>query len=293
MSAGGPLHLMAPDGKAEARIRFRCNICGVQNEMQPREFAREVPSCTGCRSTVRTRALMRMLARELLGADLRLPEFPVLKGIRGLGISDSVDYTGRLNAKFDYRNTEYERAPHFDVLHPDEREFGLYDFIVCSEILEHVVAPVDIAFRNLFRLLKPNGVLLMTVPYRPEGAIQEHFGPMDDFGIARVGDRTVVVRRESDGSYSVRDNLVFHGGRGSTLEMRLFSEDGLRQLIATAGFSSVKIYTEDCRDFGILNQKTWSLPLAAHTAPFALSLDNLGMWSEQWMELRNRLRRIL
>ena len=133
----------------------------------------------------------------------------------------------------------------------------------------------------------------MTVPYRPEGTIQEHFGPMSEFGIARVGDRTVLVRRESDGSYRVCDNLVFHGGRGSTLEMRLFSEDGLRQIIATAGFSSVKIYTEDCRDFGILNQKTWSLPLAAHTAPFALSLDNLGMWSEQWMELRRRLHRIL
>jgi hypothetical protein len=45
-------------------------------------------------------------------ANLR---FPVLKGIRGLGMSDSLDYAQTLAEKFDYPNTYYDREPKFDI----------------------------------------------------------------------------------------------------------------------------------------------------------------------------------
>jgi SAM-dependent methyltransferase len=259
------------------------------NERPRVAFGREVPSCASCRSTVRTRAIAGMLARELFGFDLALPDFPVLKGIRGVGISDSADYSGRLAAKFDYRNTEYDREPRLDIVHPDPREFGTYDFIVCSEVLEHVVAPAETAFSNLNRLLAPAGVLLMTVPYKPEGSTLEHFGPMQDFAVTEVAGKPVLVRRNPAGGYEVFDNLVFHGGSGSTLEMRVFSEQDLRAIILGAGFSSLEIYSGNVPAFGILHDESWSLPIAARKAPFAMKAGALRSWAEQWANLSGEL----
>jgi SAM-dependent methyltransferase len=259
------------------------------NERPRGAFGREVPSCASCRSTVRTRAIAGMLARELFGFDLALPDFPVLKGIRGVGISDSFDYSGRLAAKFDYRNTEYDRAPRLDIVTPDAREFGTYDFIVCSEVLEHVVAPVETAFSNLSRLLAPAGVLLMTVPYKPEGSTLEHFGPMQDFGVTQVAGRPVLVRRNPTGGYEVFDNLVFHGGSGSTLEMRVFSEQDLRAAILNAGFCSLEIHSGNIPAFGVLHDESWSLPIAARKAPFAMRPAALRSWAEQWANLSGEL----
>jgi SAM-dependent methyltransferase len=232
-----------------------------------------------------------MLARELFGTDLVLPDFPVLKSIRGVGISDSADYSGRLAAKFDYRNTEYDREPRLDIAHPDEREFGTYDFIVCSEVLEHVVAPVETAFSNLFRLLAPDGVLLMTVPYKPSGTTEEHFGPMDDFALAKMAGQTVLVRRKPGGGYDVFDNLVFHGGSGSTLEMRVFSEQDLRAQTAGAGFSSLEVHCEDIPQFGVLHDETWSLPIAARKATLTMKPETIRAWAAQWANLSVELER--
>ncbi len=223
-----------------------------------------------------------MLARELFGYDLALPDLPVLKAIRGVGISDSADYAARLAARFDYRNTQYDREPRLDIVHPDEREFGTYDFIVCSEVLEHVVAPVETAFSNLSRLLAPHGVLLMTVPYKPGGTTDEHFGPMRDFGIAQVAGKTVLVRRGAAGGYEVFDNLVFHGGSGSTLEMRVFSEQDLRATILGAGFSVMQIHSENIPAFGILHDETWSLPITARKGTFSMRREAVASWAEQW-----------
>ncbi len=280
------LHLKSSDSTAESPIRFWCNLCGAPNERPRSAFGREKPSCASCGSTVRTRAIIHMLSRELLGAPIILPHFPVLKSIRGVGISDSADYAGRLAAVFDYRNTEYDREPRLDIMQPNEREFGSYDFILCSEVLEHVVAPVDAAFSNLFRLLKPNGVLLMTVPYKPQGETAEHFGPMDDFGLAKVGDETVLVRRKAEGGYEVFDDLVFHGGSGSTLEMRVFSERDLRSQVLRAGFSSFQIYADSYPEFGVIHDETWSLPGAARKGEFALAGPAIQSLAEQWAKLR-------
>jgi 2-polyprenyl-3-methyl-5-hydroxy-6-metoxy-1,4-benzoquinol methylase len=97
--------------------------------------------------------------------DLQLCEFPRLKSVRGLGISDSEIYADRLTECFGYTNTFYHQEPAFDLSRPDETEFGKYDFVICSDVLEHVSLPVERSFESLVRLLKPFGVLIFTVPY--------------------------------------------------------------------------------------------------------------------------------
>ena len=117
---------MSSDVSTE-KICFQCN--------------REVPTCAGCGSTVRRRALMRMLSREIFGMNMRNSDFSFSKDFRGLGMSDSMDHAKKLTEKFDYRNTYYDREPNFDITQVGNHELGSYDFIISSEVLEHVVAP--------------------------------------------------------------------------------------------------------------------------------------------------------
>jgi SAM-dependent methyltransferase len=230
-----------------------------------------------------------MLARELFGADIALPDFPVLKGIRGIGISDSADYAERLAGRLEYRNTQYHKEPQFDIVNPPKTEWGRYDFLIASEVFEHVAPPVDRAFRNAFRLLKPHGVFLFTVPYTLERATAEHFPGLYDYGLAQLSDRMVLVNRTMEGSLQVFDDLVFHGGRGSTLEIRRFTETGLRDQFRGAGFNAVEIYAENYAPFGVLHSETWSLPMVARKEPFRFDLGSVGEVLEQSIDLRKRL----
>src|SRR5437588_10848898 len=92
-------------------VPFVCNICGSHNKVE--HFATEPASCA-CGSNVRIRAMIHLLAMELFGQNLILPEFPRLKAIRGLGMTDKACYADILADKFDYTNTYYDREPRLD-----------------------------------------------------------------------------------------------------------------------------------------------------------------------------------
>jgi len=221
---------------------------------------------------VRLRSLIALLSREIFGVELTIPDFPVSKGIRGFGMSDPPELAKRLTEKFEYTNTFYHQEPRLDVADPTPEQLqalaGQYDFILSSEVLEHVSPPVERAFVNLNRLLKPNGLLLMTVPYRIDGHTAEHFPELHDYSLTSPGGRTVLVNRRRDGSIEVFENLSFHGGHGSTLEMRVFSEPSLKEIISGAGFASVQVASENIPEFGVLHDETWSLPIVGRKGRF-------------------------
>src|SRR5882757_7494102 len=204
-------------------IRFTCNICGDANEYRGVELPREDPTCASCQSNVRLRGIVHSLSIELFGVSLPLMQFPRVKSLRGVGLSDSSTYAGRLLEKFDYRNTFVDRAPLLDITQPAETDLAAYDFIVAGDVLEHVPPPVERSFENLFRMLKPSGVLVMTAPYSLEASTLEHYPELHQLGFGRVGGKTVLLNRTPDGQFHVFENPVFHGGIGSTLEMREFS----------------------------------------------------------------------
>jgi SAM-dependent methyltransferase len=218
-------------------VTFTCNICGATCERGTEPLQREHEDCPHCRSSVRIRALIALLSKEVFGTLLTLPEFPVLKGIRAIGMSDSPELAERLAGKFDYTNTFYDQAPRLDVTTLNPRDEGRYDFILSSEVLEHVLPPVEQAFANLHRMLKPDGMLLMTI---------ETF-----------------------------ENLTFHhaptettGGHGSALEVRVFTETSLRAILCNAAFSSVHFAADSVPEFGVDHAETWSLPIAARKGTF-------------------------
>lgn len=192
-----------------------------------------------------------------------LPEFPMIRVWTGMGMSDIDDFAGPLAAKFSYTNTYYHKPPLFDVTRPDPTLDGKFDFIISSEVLEHVPDPVAPAFEKLYRMLKPDGVLFLTVPYSLKATTVEHFPSLHDFAVTALRDHWVLVNRSADGRLQTYDNLVFHGGPGSTLEMRVFNESTLRGLLQGAGFESIRIAGEACAEFGIVPDDPWSLPIAA------------------------------
>jgi SAM-dependent methyltransferase len=231
-------------------------------------FSREGSGCPHCHSSMRVRAVVALLSQELLGVPMTLAEFPELKGIRGIGMSDSQQLADALAAKLDYSNTFYHQAPRLDVTAPDPNDLGRYDFILSSEVMEHVPPPVETAFENLFRLLKPDGLLVMTTPYTLGGKTREHFPDLHDFTLASLKEKTVLVNRRRDGSIDVFEDLVFHGGPGSTVEMRVFTEESLRANVLRAGFSSVRVSCENLAEFGIEHAENWSLPMVARKGMF-------------------------
>ncbi len=255
---------------------FVCNLCGATNRAVLKEMGREVASCTTCGSTVRLRALIQLLSVELFGIGAPMTEFPKRKGLRGLGMSDSHRFAEALADRFSYTNTYYHQEPRFDVLAMDERHLGQYDFIVSSEVMEHIPPPPERGFETLFRLLKPNGVLLLTVPYTLERSTQEHFPELHDFTVAELRGGLVLVNRKRDGGLETFDDLVFHGGGGSTLEMRRYSEQSLRDLLKEVGFSSVRIAAEPATEFGVTVPEDWSLPIAARKGPFSCDASGVA-----------------
>ena len=144
-------------------VSFVCNICGQTNTIEALDH--EASSCGGCGSNVRLRALIYLLSKELFGDGLALPGLPRLRCVKGLGLSDQLNYADRLARAFDYTNTFYDREPRLDITeaHPDR--YGTYDFILSSDVFEHIAPPVERAFDEAYKLLKPHGVLCLSVPF--------------------------------------------------------------------------------------------------------------------------------
>lgn len=246
-------------------MEYRCNICGKDNQCELADLGREQPDCRGCGSTLRMRSVIGLLSRALFG-DLRpIEEFPIDRTYRGVGLSDWDEYARRLAERLDYTNTFYHQEPRLDITTiPDERA-GTCDFLISTDVFEHVLPPVSAAFAGARRLLKPGGVLVLTVPYALEvDHTVEHFPTLHDWSLVQQGDGAWALENfRADGQREVFDKLIFHGGPGSTLEMRVFSQASLLRELEQAGFSDIRIVDEPMPEIGVVWPVSWSLPIIA------------------------------
>lgn len=227
------------------------------------ELSREECSCAVCGSCPRYRALISLLSRELFGRSIALPDFPVRKEIVGAGMTDWNAYAARLAEKFSYTNTYYHRAPKLDITDPDPAMFGTLDFLISTEVFEHVAPPISIAFENARKLLKPDGVMIFTVPYAtaPSARTVEHFPNLYQFTIEEREGRKILVNTTRAGETETFGDIVFHGGEGFALEMRLFAESSLVDEFRSAGFGEVDFVREPDFEFGVYWKEPWSKPL--------------------------------
>jgi SAM-dependent methyltransferase len=244
-------------------IRFHCNVCAGANTKTYEQLDREKPSCDHCGSNVRFRWIVHAVSTSMLGSSFPLKRFPVRRQIHGIGLSDWDGYAATLARCFTYTNTFFHTEPLLDISNiPDDRN-GRYDFVIATEVLEHVVPPVDVALANLFHLLKPGGAAIVTVPWFGE-VTQEHYPDLFDYRVVESDGKWQVHNRTRDGRTQIFDNPCFHGGPGATLEMRLFSGADLVRRLEKAGFEKVEICRPTVREYGIVFQETWSLPMMAY-----------------------------
>jgi SAM-dependent methyltransferase len=241
------------------------------------------------------RTLIYMLSLELFGEALTLPEFPQYGHIKGFGMSDAHCYALPLAEKVNYTNTFYDREPYLDITVPHPDQYGAYDFILSSDVFEHVAPPVGRAFEEAFRLLKPNGFLCITVPSAIADETVEHYPDLHQYSVVELAGEHVLINRKQDKTLEIYGNLVFHGGIGTTLEMRLFGQADLVRKLRAAGFSDVVLQMEPAERFGIVFDGRWSRPLVARKQPFAklpAVVSQAGSWSASKAELDARIARL-
>jgi SAM-dependent methyltransferase len=271
----------------EEPVAFTCNVCGARNRVTA--FATEPASCA-CGSNVRVRALLHLLSMELFGRSLTAADFPKLKSIRGMGMTDKPGYAAILAGKFDYTNTYYDSAPRFDFTAAHPELYGTCDFILSADVLEHVAPPVERPLDEICRLLKPDGFLVATVPCTPDAAMREHFPELNEYRVVRLGASDVLVIRRRDGALEALEDLVFHEGPGAVLEMRQFGRTGLRARLLAAGFREVDYLLDDVPEAGILFDADVSQPLIARKDRFRLGAAALGELLDAWIAARDESR---
>lgn len=226
-------------------IEYHCNLCGHKNRLESQQFHRELAACKKCGALARFRGIIHILA-NLLGEvdDIPLKKWPVRKNISGLGMSDWHGYAKLLSKKFGYENTFYDRRPHLDIMNLTEKYLGKYDFVISSDVFEHILHPLQQGFDNLFRMLKPGGHLVFSVPYTRTAETIEHYPGLRDYEILNFRGKKIIVNRDDVGCLQVYDNLVFHGGEGTTLEMRVFCEADVLSRLAQSGFENIQVHDQ-------------------------------------------------
>ena len=226
-------------------IEYRCNLCGCKNRLDSSQFHRELAACKKCGALARFRGIIHALANFLgESEDAILRDWPIHKRIFGIGMSDWNGYARLLRRKFSYENTFYDRKPKLDILNLTEKHLGKYDFVISTDVFEHILPPLQQGFDNLFRLLKPGGCLIFSVPYTRTAQTVEHYPGMLDYEILNFRGTRILVNRDDGGRLQVYDNLVFHGGKGATLEMRIFCETDILNRLAQSGFEDIKVYDQ-------------------------------------------------
>jgi hypothetical protein len=235
-----------------AMQNFQCNVCGVATSAPIAAIReREAPSCANCGSNLRFRTIINGLSEALFGCQITLPAFPVRKDLRGIGLSDANTYALRLADHLDYENTFFHQEPRVDVGDIEACPYRDLDFVIASEVFEHVCPPVSRAFVNARTMLRDGGAMVFSVPWIPSGTTSEHFPDLFDFRIVKESGRYTLHNTTREGVAQRFSELIFHGGPGSTLEMRLFAYDDLVRHFAGAGFSEPIVLRREVPRFGI------------------------------------------
>lgn len=243
-----------------------CSICDAPIIQTADIFShREEISCIGCGSTPRFRALMSAFMHSRLGLNNEptLISTPRNRSLVGLGMSDAGLYASILQFKFCYTNTFYHQKPFFDVSNPGKSHFEKCDFVISSDVFEHVASPPLEIFAAVRKVLKTGGVLIFTVPYGDNMETIEHYPDLHDYRIEGSGVDRVLVNTTLSGMEQKFSNLVFHGGDGDTLELRIFSLRNILFLLETAGFHSIVVHKDGLNYPRPSDWKSYGCPITA------------------------------
>ena len=244
-------------------VDFVCNICGATNVLPMESFEREAGFCSSCGSTVRNRGVIYLLTKYLLGRPQVLSRIRPSR-FRGIGLSCSSVYAPYLEEKFEYTNTFFNREPCLDINNPSG--YADLDFVISSDVFEHTFPPAMAAFQGSNQILRKRGLLFLTLPYSLNERTIEHYPECAGYREVDLGSGTKAVELTlRDGSTTLDENPIWHGGRGNTLEMRVYARSDLLQCLKDASFKILEEFPYGVPSFGIVTmmEENWALPMVA------------------------------
>jgi hypothetical protein len=147
---------------------------------------------------------------------MALTDFPHDRSIKGLGLTDPDAIAAVLAKRLDYTNTYFTAEPRLDIRCEPARTHEL-DFLIASEVFEHVQPPVSRAFVNAAAYLKESGFLLLTVPWVWDGDREAAIPELHDWKLEREAESWTIANRKPDGSDERFRNMRFDGGPGPSL----------------------------------------------------------------------------
>ena len=241
------------DENRRGRVHFSCPICEDKSWTQASELHREGGVCRSCGSTVRHRAIILAVLKEsgnrpwiyFWGLSRRFSKVKKRNTVI-IGLSDHPVMVDYLTPRYTYTNTFYDVEPKLDITSPEITSQA--DILISSDVFEHTLGDPSFAFAGAASVLKVGGKFVLTVPYEQYGQTIEHYPGLKSylfdsdtgrtFGLFEDGERELI-------------NAIYHGGPGITLEMRMFSKDGVLSCLQKAGFVNIEINERDIPRYGI------------------------------------------
>jgi SAM-dependent methyltransferase len=237
-------------------MSFICNITGNYYFIKDNEKNRDGILKLGFNS--RLRAICYIFCKIFYGKCKIMNNLKKNKKLIGIGMSD-IELEKIFKKKFNYTNTFYHRSPYLDIYNDEHvKKYFDLDFIISSDVFEHInpLPSLQVAFDNLFKMLKPGGCLIFSVPYT-YGEHKEHYPNLYNYKIEYNNGEYILHNVTIDNKTEIFKNLCFHGGPGNVLEMRIFSKKSLTLFIESAGFIDI-IFHEingDMNKYGIFWDK--------------------------------------
>jgi hypothetical protein len=266
-------------------VVFRCNVCGSECEMPLVSLEREGGMCSSCGSTVRMRSIVRLLSLELFGEALLLPDFPIEKRFNGIGFGDWSTLSTVLEKTFNYQNivVDYELGVFYDSF--DSSICRTLDFIIASDVFEFIpsLEGVNAAFALCHRLLKNDGIMVFTVPFKPSGLTEEYYPDLYKYESIYDNGKWTLKNITRNGEMQIFEKPEFLNPDGTGLVKRLFSENCIIDGFINNGFGTATTRGETDLTFGIYWRNKWSLPIIAvnYFGDPELALNRQTAWSKR------------
>ena len=146
-------------------------------------------------------------------------------------------------------NTYLTAHPRFDI-RSDSSPIGELDFLIASEVFEHVAPPVMPAFHNVAPLLKASGIMLFTAPWAWDGDPNTAIPELFDWALGRDSERYIVVNLTPDGREERFCDMVPGPSLGRTREhfpnldqWQLVEKSGTYRLVNTRADGIVESFS--------------------------------------------------
>lgn len=214
-----------------------CSICGYRSLANPKSI--EDISCKICKCTCRAQVICRAVLTGLgYPTDSNIQRIEKDLSRVGLGISDDSMIVGALSPLFAYTNSYLHKFPIVDLCSPPLECIGHFEFITCSDVLEHTPPPRMTPLAGLFQMLKPGGFAVISVPIRRGFEFKEFYPNLTNWLI----ENGCLNWTDGDGHRYIDQKPEFHGGEGLTLAFRQWTEKKLVEDLHAVGFSeTIKI----------------------------------------------------